>query len=166
MSEPELHRPVAVDRVGPRGMEITVVAEAAECPAIAARLLLPAVASLSCRFQLTPAPQGRVAARGELQAAVTQSCVVSLEPFEATVAERFEVVFVPEGLQDDGDDDPDSVDEIPYAGNSIDLGEAAVEQLALALDPYPHMPGAALPEAATEAGENAFAALARLRRPE
>ena len=36
-------------------------------------------------------------------------------------------------------------------GATIDLGEATVEQLALALDPFPRKPGIALPEEAAEA---------------
>ena len=34
---------------------------------------------------------------------------------------------------------------MPYGGDSIDLGAALAEQLALALDPYPRKPGAKLP---------------------
>ena len=166
MMPPELHRPLAVDRVGPRGLDMTVVADPAECAAIAERLKLPAVGGLTCRFRLTAAPQGRVAVKGELHARITQTCVVSLDPFDSVLAERFEVLCVPAGLQDEANDDPESVDELPYAGHEIDLGEAAVEQLALALDPYPHKPGAELPEAPSEAEENPFAALARLRRPD
>ena len=44
----------------------------------------------------------------------------------------------------------------------LDLGEAAAEQLALSLDPYPRAPGAELPEVATEAEANPFAALRRM----
>ena len=54
--------------------------------------------------------------------------------------------------------------------NHIDLGEAAVEQLALALDPYPRGPGADAAEAALPADpddtpQSHFAALARRGRP-
>ena len=66
--------------------------------------------------------------------------MVSAEEFPATVTEAFTVRFVPAGTEDD-DPDPESVDEIPYAGGRLDLGEAAAEQLALALDPFPHKPG-------------------------
>ena len=58
------------------------------------------------------------------------------------------------------DDDPESIDEIPYEGSTIDLGEAAAEQLALALDPYPHKPGATLPDSDEAPRNPAFAALA------
>ena len=44
----------------------------------------------------------------------------------------------------------------------LDLGEAASEQLALALDPFPRKPGAALPGEMQEPEEGAFAGLDRL----
>ncbi len=85
-------------------------------------------------------------ARGHLQARVLQTCVVSLDEFEAAVDEIFSLRFVPEGTETD-DPDPESEDEMPYSGDVLDLGEAAAEQLALALDPYPRKPDAELPAA-------------------
>jgi len=175
---PEMHRPVALGQIGTAGLEREVVATPAECAAIAARLLLPAVAALTCRFRLANAGAGVVVAEGMLAARVTQECVVTLDPFEVDIAEAFRVRFVPEAQFDAEDDsiDLEADDKIPYAGSHIDLGDAAVEQLALALDPYPRKPGVALPEdgpqapthAAPEAGTDAaprpaspFAALAR-----
>ena len=166
---PEFSRRIPVSRIGAGGLEQDVAASAAECRALALRLQLPAVASLSCRFRLSPPLAGQVAAEAELRAEVTQLCVLSLEPFEAVVSERFTLRFVPEGAEED-DIDPESADEVGYAGDSLDLGETAAEQLALALDPYPRMPGLASPtHAAPEAlGEpdppHPFAALARLGR--
>lgn len=161
---PELHRPVALDRIGPRGLAVTLDATAAECAALAVRLGIPAVASFRCSFTLTEAGGGAVDARGHLQAGVVQTCVISLDEFEAEVDEIFSVRFVPEGTEEDGSD-PESEDEIPYSGAVLDLGEAAAEELALALDPYPRKPDAELPT--TEGGEPAhpFARLASLRRP-
>ena len=71
---------------------------------------------------------------------------------------------MPDGTEAE-DDDPEAPDDIPYGGGSIDLGEAAAEQLALALDPYPRRPGAVLAETTAAADRSPFAALARLQRP-
>lgn len=161
---PELHRPLAVDRVGPRGLTMEVKATPEECAAVAQRLMLPAIPWLRGKLQLTAGAQGRVAVSGVLEARITQSCVISLEQFDTVLAETFEVVFVPEDLVNEADADPDSTDELPYAGSMIDLGEALVEQLALTLDPYPRKPGAELPAEAQDAPETPFAALARLKR--
>jgi len=176
----EFSRPLAVARLPREGLERLVEANPAECEALARRLRVPAIARLSCRFALMPGRQGRVVAEGDLEALVTQTCVVSLEPFEAVVRERFELHFVPTGSESE-DPDPELPDETGYPGETIDLGEAAAEQLALALDPYPRRPGVA--QDAGEAGEaedagggvvrddadedrapHPFAALGRLRR--
>jgi uncharacterized metal-binding protein YceD (DUF177 family) len=157
---PELSRSVVIDRIPSAGLEQRVEANAAECAAIAARLRLPGVAALACTFHLTPGA-GMVRAEGHLEAEVTRTCVVTLEDFQQHVAEDFAVRFVPAGTE--SDEDPESEDEIPIESGLIDLGEATVEQLALALDPYPRMPGATLPKAAAEEDENPFAALSRLR---
>ncbi|MGC9269929.1 MAG: DUF177 domain-containing protein, partial [Acidiphilium sp.] len=59
--------------------------------------------------------------------------------------------------------DPDAPDEIVADGTIIDLGVILVEQLALALDPYPRKAAAALPADQTSHHRSPFAALARLR---
>ncbi len=136
-----------------------------ECLALGRRMGVPSVRSLECTFHLMPDGDETVLARGHLRASVIQTCVVSLEDFEAAVEERFVVRFVPSGTESDNDDDPESIDEIPFDDRSIDLGEAASEQLGLALDPYPRKPGAMLPEGSTgDHSTNPFAALAALRR--
>ncbi len=156
---PELHRPLALDRVG-AALDVAIEATADECAALAPRLGIPAIHALRCDFRLRRGEAGRITAEGALRARLTRDCVVSLDEFEVEAAEDFRVVFVPEGTEAD-DLDPDSDDEIPYAGGVIDLGEAAAEQLALSLDPYPRKPDVTLPDAATEALDSPFAALAR-----
>ena len=159
---PEMPRPTALDRIGPHGTPVLVEANPGELPAIAARLGIPAVHALRCAFKLRRIG-GIIEAQGELVAGVTQLCVVSLDEFDSTVEEAFTIHFVPEGTEDD-DPEPDAIDQVPFQGSAIDLGEAAVEQLALALDPYPRKPGAALPEGVGEPDLGAFASLAA-RKP-
>ena len=157
---PEMSRPVAVDRLPD---EILVEANEAERELLARRLRIEAVPSLACRFRLRRVGAA-VLAEGALDARVVQSCVVSLEPMEQEVHELFALRFVPAGEERE-DDDPEALDELPYEGGRIDLGEAAAEQLALALDPYPRRPEVML-EAGTEMDEaaNPFARLAGLKR--
>ncbi len=162
---PELSRPVPLERIGD-GMTVTVEADAAECAAIATRLMVPSVESLRCDWTLSAPVNGIVVATGALLARLHQECVVSLETFPAVVGERFTVTFVPRGEEDEAADDPDAPDELPYDGASLDLGEASVEQVALLLEPYPRKPGAQLPEDAAEAPGSPFDALARWRTPE
>ena len=145
--KPELRRPVSVAEIGPSGLDSMVEASPVECVALARRMGVPAVLSFSCRFHLARAVGGVVAARGRLAALVVRTCVVSLDDFQTAVEEDFRIRFVPAGTETDNPD-PEADDEIPFAGTVIDLGEAAAQQLALALDPYPRKPGAELPESA------------------
>jgi uncharacterized metal-binding protein YceD (DUF177 family) len=156
----ELHRPVPADRVGSAGLDYIVEANAAECAALAQRMRLPAVLSLRCAFRLVRLTADCILAEGHLRAEVMQTCVVSLDDFAASIEERFRVRFVPAGQESD-DPDPEADDEIGYPGGMLDLGEAAAEQLGLALDPYPRSPGAALPEIEADAEAQPFAALRR-----
>jgi uncharacterized metal-binding protein YceD (DUF177 family) len=162
---PELSRPVALDRIRDAEFRTSFEAGPDERNAIAGRLQEPAVEFLACSFVLRrPAAakrSGEILAEGHLTARVQRECVVSLDLFIETIDERFEVVFVPEGEESE-DEDPDSVDEIPYSGGALDLGEAAVEQLALALDPYPRKPGAELPADLAGEASGPFAALSKL----
>ena len=125
---------------------------------------LPEVRALWCRFRLVPLGAHHPRAEGWLRARAMRECVVSLELFEAETEEHFAVRFVPAGTESE-EADPDSEDEIGYAAGEIDLGEAAVEQFALVLDPWPRKPGAALPAAAADPEEGPFAALARRKPP-
>jgi len=94
---------------------------------------------------------------GRLMAEAVQSCVLTLEPLPVRIDERFEINLVEatdtppseEGeidLELD-DDSPDVVE-----NGQIDLGQYAVEQLALHLDPYPRKEGAVF-EQPPEPGE-------------
>jgi uncharacterized metal-binding protein YceD (DUF177 family) len=144
--------------------DITVEADAAELVALAARLQLPAIGALTCRFRLRPAPDGTIAAEGWLDAVVTQTCVASLDEFAAPVSDHFTLRFVPAGTETE-DIDPNADDEIPYSDGVVDLGETAAEQLALVLDPWPRKPDATLPEAATDEPTSPFATLRQKQLP-
>lgn len=162
---PELHRPVGLDRIGPQGFDVVIDAKANELPAIAKRLRIVGLASLRGTFILRRIGATTIEAKGDLQAELTETCVVTLDSFDHVVHEAFTIHFVPAGTEDD-DPDPEAIDQIPSAGSTIDLGEALVEQLALALDPYPRRPGAALPSELTAEPSGPFAALLARPRPD
>lgn len=162
---PEFTRPLSVARISAAGLAMQVTATPEECAALASRFKLPGIAALSCRFVLRPAMGGTYEAAGTLHARITQLCVVSLDAFESEVREEFRLRFVPEGDESE-DEDPDAVDEVPFAAETLELGEAAAQQLALALDPYPRKPGSALELPEDDSTPHPFAGLARLRRPQ
>jgi uncharacterized metal-binding protein YceD (DUF177 family) len=159
---PELSRPLAAERVGATPFSVHVEASTAECHALAARMRIPAVLALSCDFRLRREQGETIHAEGRLSARVVRVCVVTLDEFETEITEAFTIRFVPDGAESE-EIDPEAEDEIPYAGKLIDLGEAAAEQLALTLDPYPRRPDATLPESEAPA-PSPFAALGALRQ--
>ncbi|GAA07502.1 hypothetical protein ATPR_0506 [Acetobacter tropicalis NBRC 101654] len=179
-AKPEFSRLTAVRRIAPGGLNVTVEATPEECRQIAVRLGLPEVSMLRCKYHLTATGRDCVTAHGALAARFKQTCVVTLEQFEDVMAGSFEVQFVPaEDFEESAEPDLEAIDEIPYEGDSIDLGEAAVEQFALDLEPYPHAPDAVLPpglviteeeaekraqEEARARGNTPFSALEQLRR--
>jgi len=157
---PELSRPVTTDRIGAAELDITVTADATECAALARRMQVPGLLSLRCAFRLVRLTADTILAEGHLQARMVRTCVITLEDFETGLDEAFRVRFVPAGTESD-DPDPEADDEIGYEDAVLDLGEAAAEQLALTLDPYPRAPGAELPDMDEAAAANPFAALRR-----
>jgi uncharacterized metal-binding protein YceD (DUF177 family) len=175
MSTLEFSRPIALDRIGLKEKSYEITADEAERAALAKRLGIPAVTAFDAtiRLRLTSGG-GIVRLSGHIKAAVTQICGVSLEPFAAPVEEDFTRLYSVDAgdemtevvVEVDEDDVPD-----PIENGHIDMGEAAAEHLALALDPFPRAPGVAFTEvveieAEPEPPRSPFAALAGLRKKE
>ncbi len=101
-----------------------------------------------------------------------KACVVTLEPVSARLEKDFTLLYDPDAAAAQGEAEgaravmvePEAEEAPePVGPHGIDLGEALAQQLAIALDPYPRAPGAALPEA-PRAAEGPFAALEPLKR--
>lgn len=169
---PEFSRPVDVARIGSVETVQEISATPAECGALAQRFGLLGLARLEARVRLRRTPAGhRLHVAGHISADVTQACVVTLESVDNRVEEDFAVVYgeLEEGGDISVDVDEDSAVE-PLPEGPLDIGEAVAQELALALDPYPHAPGAALEspsgtEQAPTERPNPFQVLANLRKP-
>lgn len=167
---PEFPRPHRLDQIGAGETNVTVEAGAEERAALARRFDLVALDRLAARFVLRRDAAG-VRATGHLSAAVTQSCGVTGEPLPAKIEEDFAIRFLPEPTEDESHDEielaEEDLDTVFYTGSALDLGEAAAETLALALDPFPRSPNAAavLKQAGVISEEEAgpFGALAGLK---
>jgi hypothetical protein len=109
--------------------------------AIARRLGIPAVSSLSGEVKLDRTADG-FDLKGRLEAVIERICVSSLEPLIETISEDFEVRFVlaAGGASLHEDIEVDAPEPVPERG--FDLADILVQQLALAMDPYPHKAGA------------------------
>ena len=173
---PPLTRTLRVDELK-EGEERVIEVNRAERETIAALLDLRALDRLTFTFRLHRHGQGRLALQGTLAAAVTQTCVVSLEPVESTLDVPVEVEFWPIPMIDDLAASPDEAASHgtldwpePIEGGKIDLGPVIYETLATALDPYPKRAGVSFEwseapstGAEPEQAESPFAALKRLK---
>ena len=139
--------------------------------AVARRLDLVTLAEFDFEGRIEKGPRdGILIVRGTVEAELTQRCVVTLEPVPACLEVPIERYFVIDGTAAEGEVvvSPDDEEPEPIDGDLLDLGEIAVEELALALDPYPHAADApavlrSYNDAADAAARSAFAALAALR---
>lgn len=145
MIQSEFSRPQRLDTIGAGENQVQVEAEPGERARLAERFGLKAIDSLKASYAIRRDAQG-IVATGHLSASVVQACVITDEPVPARIEEDFAIRFLPEGEGDAGEDemelDAGDCDIVFYSGGAIDLGEAAAESLALALDPYPRSPRA------------------------
>ncbi len=177
--QPEFSRLVPVDRLGEAEITEEISAGPGERAALARRFGLLSLDRLSATLRLERAgARNLVRIAGRLAAEVTQACVVTLEPVSARLEKDFTLLYdldaaaqgEAEGAREvivepEAEEPPE-----PVGQHGIDLGEAVAQQLAIALDPYPRAPGAALPEepragaGGARAAEGPFAALESLTR--
>jgi len=153
------------------GRTLSVETDAETRAEIAKRLALVALD----RFVVTGeirAIAGGIGAKGDVQADVVQACAATDLPVQATIVEPFDLRFLrdvdaPVGEDEEIEIDSDDLDLLPLEGDRADLGEAAVQTLSLALDPFPRHPDAdrilAEKGVLSEEAAGPFAALAKLR---
>ena len=92
---PPFSRRVRIDALPADGLTQTIEASPEERAALAAINRLPAIASVTANFTVRRSGRGGARVTGDVHAEVTQVCVVSLEPFAATVDEPVDVRFAP-----------------------------------------------------------------------
>jgi uncharacterized metal-binding protein YceD (DUF177 family) len=169
-------RPLRVDEIKDEARG-EVAATPAEMASIARMLDLVKLERLALGYRLTRGGEGRLRLSGRLTAEVTQTCVVSLEPVDASIDVPVEVEFWPaplfEALERSAEEPGHSgvLDwPEPIVDGKIDLGPLVYETLATTLDPYPKREGASFAWPQEDAGPSEpsqagpFAALAALKR--
>ncbi len=147
---PEFFRPFPVEALGEDEVVERIEATEAERNAVARRLALVSLDRLAAVLRLRRTEGGTViAVSGHVEAEATQSCVVSLAPLRSRVAEDFTALYslVPADTGDGGPVEVDAAGDDPpeaLGPDGLDLGEAVVQQLAIALEPYPRCDNATL----------------------
>ncbi len=157
------------------GKTIVERASEGERAALAEAFDLPAIESFEVEAKLGRAGREGWRLDGRLRAKATQLCVVTLAPVPAAIDETFERRYEPGVEPDPALDlgvDPEAEDPPEPLGAGVDLGAAAVETFALALDPWPRAEGAVFEtarsappgeEPISEEREKPFAQLAALK---
>lgn len=172
---PELSRRIRLHEADEHPVRVEIEATPEEREALCRRFDLEAIEALRAEGRLERLDHGEIyRLEGTLRAAVTQLCVVTLDPIEAIVEGPFETAFV--HVEEGGPEEPaevsgdvDEEEPEPFTGDAIDVGEAIVQEFATMLDPYPRRADAVV-EATFSAEEepaakSPFAVLEKLREP-
>lgn len=160
-------------RLGNAGDRVAFAADAAQREAIARWSGVVSVEAFAVAVELGKTGSNRFQLDFTLTADVTQSCVVTLEPVPAHLERGFrrELHFlgpavrnrVPESevvLDAGPEEGPEEIESLHY-----DLAGPALEEYALALEPYPRKEGVEFspPEGLSPAPESPFAVLKSLK---
>lgn len=140
--------PIAVTDVPEEGRRVVLHADDRVRAALAGLADVLEVSELDATFDLARHGRDGLRVTGQVEAAVRQTCVVSLEPMISAVSEPVDLLFEPPGdVPDAGEEaEPFAGDAAdppePLIGGQVDLGAIATEFLLLGIDPYPRRPDA------------------------
>lgn len=157
---------IRINEIG-AGIDRRLVPDADAMKRIAKALDLASLSAFEADVKVVPAHIGWTLS-GRVQATLEQTCGITLEPLPVQVDERFSIDLV-ETPTDPAlgteemeitleDDSPDVIED-----GRIDLGQYAVEQLALQLDPFPRKPGAEFVQPEEPAEISPFAVLKQFK---
>ncbi len=167
MSDFPITRNFELGRLGQAGDEVTIAPPDDDLARIAEWAGVEAVESFRAKIGLKKLTPTRFAFDAELGADIVQSCVVTLEPVKSRIARSFHRdLFLtqtkPAMEVDIAPVDEDGREEI--ASLRYDLAVPVLEELALAIDPYPRAPGVEFePPRDADQPEHPFAALKALK---
>lgn len=150
------------------GLAVERKAGATEIEGLAELLDILAIERLQVRYRIDAMPRGRFRLTGELQARVTQACVVTLDPVTTDITDHMDVEFWPAKALPEPAEAEQTIlgvpEHEPIDDHRLAVGRVIIESLAAALPQFPRAAGAELEQteaAPTGGGKvNPFAALA------
>jgi hypothetical protein len=160
-------------RLSDAGEAIVLVPTAQELEALAIWVEVGSVDAFRATIDLARKSPSDFHYEASIEADITQSCVITLEPVKSHISRRFRrdihlsrmvrhdpavIEALPPGAGND--EAPEEINSPIY-----DVAGPVLEEFSLAIDPYPRAPGAAF-ESITEPAEqalNPFAVLGRLK---
>jgi uncharacterized metal-binding protein YceD (DUF177 family) len=148
MTQPEISlaefsRPISVLRLGADALIYRIDATKDERAALARRFDLVSLDHLAATVTLSR-QGGDVRLAAEIVADIVQLCCRTLEPFASKLVDRSTLLYRRKAPPADLAVDDEDCEVL--VGDAIDIGEAAAQQLSLALDPFPRAPGAIIDE--------------------
>ncbi len=142
MTMPEFSRRIRLDEIGTTPRRHDVAAEPAERALLAERFGLKSLDRLAAQISVSREAAG-IRARGEVEATLSQVCVVSGQPIPVSMKEPLDVLFSVAASSSGADEELElssaDCDVVPLDGEFVDIGECAAETMSLALDPYPRL---------------------------
>jgi hypothetical protein len=170
MSEFPITHTYELGRLSQAGDEITIAPDKEQRESIADWVGVDVVDDFTARIELRKLTPTRFSFDADLAADIVQSCVVTLEPVRTRIERRFSRdLFLTAAAQHTEKEieiapvDDDGREEI--ANLRYDLAIPILEELALAIDPYPRAPGVSFepPPDPDVAESHPFAALKGLQ---
>ena len=132
----EFYHPIFVTDIPAKGRTYPLKPSDIALKEIANRLGVPSVEALSGKLTASPS-KGGFTIVGDISAQLIRSCVVTLEPVPESISETFTIRFV-KNLDPDEEPGDDAIDLEPFqVEQEIDLADLLVQQVALAMTPYP-----------------------------
>jgi len=174
--EYELSRPVVVDELPNHGRKVDLQSTPEEMVAVAKRLGLTTLVQFEGVIRIRPEIGREIDVEGEIVVSFEQACVVTGEPVEQIMTFDLKRRYSEDATKFDGVDDDDDIISAPMDDGPdpiedgiIDVGEAAVEELALQIPLYPRAADAEFNDIVEDNGEdddkpNPFAKLAALKK--
>jgi len=169
---------LGLDEIEKDGKAFSISATEAERDQLVERFKIVDLDSLEAAIEVCRQRHGDgIEIKGNLKAALTQQCVVTLGDVPETIDEDFELLLVSPEQADAFDEDevyadPEAPDYDALEGDTVYLGEVVAQTLSVLMNPYPRVVGAEVKPvsganftANEEVGKkpNPFAALAELR---
>lgn len=167
----EFSYPLKIDELGQGEQNYKLSANKEQLKTLAEILQIPAVNSFVADIKLNfQKKQGKLDVWGVVKANLGLISVISLEPFDKEYTAEFKLLYDTTAKYEDiyADDEDINLDmpDIVIDGK-IDLGDIAIEQLALVMDDYPRKDGETFEEVIEDNSpirHNPFAVLEKLKK--
>lgn len=128
-----------VSKIPLKGLTFDLTATKRELQTLSERFDLPAVKSF--RVHGTVSGEHTLKVSAEIEAEITQTCVITLKEFDSTLQTGFEELFSEKGIDFESERDFDiDMENEAYdiiKNGKLNLGEIISQQFGLALDPFP-----------------------------